>query len=223
MWNSPPTGAPMPYMLNERHFVMILCLALSLHVLALVGYSIVPKQKVQDIVVRTLNIRLGEGDDQPAEMVQAAMPAQPVNAPEIDAIVDKITGQDAAPPREEAVKQYVRETNMPRSKESRKTGKSGAKDAEIMSRYTQMISLWVKKFQVNPEGEDGTKMSTVVRIRIDRRGNIRYYALERSTGSELFDRAAIDMIRRANPVPAVPDDYPAGETFEFLIGVNFSL
>ena len=63
----------------------------------------------------------------------------------------------------------------------------------------------------------------MVRIRIDRHGNIHYYELEHSTGYEMLDKAAIDMIRRANPVPAVPSDYPQGELLEFLIPVNYQL
>ncbi len=104
-------------------------------------------------------------------------------------------------------------------------GNSTAADAELMSRYEQLISLWVQKFKLYPDEArmQGMEGETVVRVRIDRRGTIRYYTLERSTGYPALDRAAIDMIRRANPVPAVPNDYPQGDLLEFLIPVNFRL
>jgi len=104
-------------------------------------------------------------------------------------------------------------------------GNSSAKEAEMMTRYEQLVSLWIKKFQIYPDEarSNGMQGETVIRIRIDRQGNIRYYILERSTGSQVLDKAAIDMVKRANPVPAVPNDYPPGDLIEFLIPVSFIL
>ncbi len=218
----------MPYMLNERHFALTIAAALLLHLSGFVVWTFSPKPAVRELQIRMLNIRLGDGDEMMLEAPQAAV--LPVNAPQVEALVDKLTEDAMAPkPQPEAkvdnneAKQYVREVNTQRTKKS--GTKDGVRDAEIMSRYTQLISLWIQKFKVYPEDAraKGLQGATVVRIRIDRRGNINYYALERSTGIELLDHAAIDMIRRANPVPAVPNDYPAGDTFEFLIPVNFSL
>jgi TonB family protein len=120
-------------------------------------------------------------------------------------------------------KQYVRENRA--KGEGTVLGNSAAGNAEVMRRYEQMISLWIQKFKLYPEEArtQGLQGETVVRIRIDRQGNVRYYILERSTGYQLLDRAAIDMIRRANPVPAVPHDYPPGDLMEFLIPVTFNL
>lgn len=104
-------------------------------------------------------------------------------------------------------------------------GNSGSSKAQIKARYEQAISLWIQKFKLYPKEARARMLqgSTVIRIRIDRRGNIRYRALEGSTGTEELDKAALDMIRRANPVPAVPDDYPEGDMFEFLIPVKFQI
>ncbi len=104
-------------------------------------------------------------------------------------------------------------------------GNSSAKEAEMMSRYEQLISLWIEKFKKYPDEarSQGMQGETVVRIRIDRQGTIRYYILERSTGYQVLDKAAIDMVKRANPVPSVPNDYPPGDLIEFLIPVNFHL
>jgi TonB family protein len=127
----------------------------------------------------------------------------------------------AAPPR-----QFVRDKGMPLPKSKGSTaGSSTQKDAEMVSRYEQLISMWIRKFQIIPPEARTQNMQgdTVVRIRIDRQGNIRYYILEHSTGFQVLDRAAIDMIRRANPVPAVPNDYPSDELMEFLIPVSFKL
>lgn len=122
-------------------------------------------------------------------------------------------------------KQYIRPSQnvVPESKLF--SGRSAATTAEIMRRYEQVISQWIQKFKLYPDEAraQGMEGETVIRIRIDRQGNIRYHALERSTGFQLLDRAAIAMIRRANPVPAVPHDYPPGDQMEFLIPVTFHL
>lgn len=122
--------------------------------------------------------------------------------------------------------QFVRSNNTQADLSSEVTGASGRDhDSQIVSRYEQLISMWIQKFKVYPEEarKKGMQGESVVRIRIDRQGNIRYYILDHSTGKPPLDRAAIDMIRRANPVPAVPDDYPAGDLFEFLVPVSFHL
>lgn len=209
--------------LGNQHFVFTILLVFLLHVSAFVAWSFSPKQQIRELPIRLLNIRLGDGDELALETPQ---PQLPTNAPQVEAMIEKAAMDVAAPKASEnnEIRQYVREVSVPKPKKSG-GAKDGARDAEIMSRYTQLISLWIQKFKVYPEEArlQGLKGSTVVRIRIDRRGTINYYALERSTGIILLDQAAIDMIRRANPVPAVPSDYPAGESFEFLIPVNFSL
>ena len=61
----------------------------------------------------------------------------------------------------------------------------------------------------------------MVRVRVDRLGNVRYYGVEESAGNAATDAAAIDMVRRANPVPTVPADYPAGALIDFIIPISF--
>lgn len=93
----------------------------------------------------------------------------------------------------------------------------------VRERYEQQISAWIQQHKIYPSAAAGAEGKVVMRMRIDRTGYVRYYALEQSSGNAALDAAAIDMIRRANPVPAVPADYPAGDLLEFLIPVNFRL
>lgn len=124
-----------------------------------------------------------------------------------------------------APRQFIRNSHNVVPAQEIIAGDSLATHAEIMRRYEQIISQWIQKFKLYPEEARTQNMEgeTVVRIRIDRQGNIKYHALERSTGYQILDRAAIAMIRRANPVPAVPHDYPQGDRMEFLIPVTFHL
>ncbi len=91
----------------------------------------------------------------------------------------------------------------------------------IRQRYEQQISAWIAKHKVYPATAAGKVGRVVVRMRIDRQGYVRYYALEESSDVPALDKAAMDMIRRANPVPTPPRNYPAGNLIEFLIPITF--
>lgn len=102
-------------------------------------------------------------------------------------------------------------------------GTSTSSTAEMKTHYEQQISMWINKFQIYPEEarKAGMTGDALVRMRIDRQGNIGFYILENSTGYQVLDRAALDMVRRANPVPAVPNDYPQNDLMEFLVPIAF--
>jgi len=91
----------------------------------------------------------------------------------------------------------------------------------VRERYEQEISGWIQRHKLYPANAAGKEGRAIIRVRIDRTGYVRYYALEQSAGSPVLDAAAIDMIRRANPMPAVPATYPAGNLIEFLIPIVF--
>lgn len=89
------------------------------------------------------------------------------------------------------------------------------------ARYTQEISSWIERHKLYPAEASGREGRAVVRVRIDRAGNVRYYAIEQTSGMQVLDAAALDMIRRANPMPAAPVNYPEGNIIEFLIPISF--
>lgn len=241
-------------MLGNKHFTLAIAGAVTLHLLAIGVWHLVPRSTVLDIPVRALNIKLGDDEILTSEDIAAAAPDGANNSAVEDMItttmaqkarsdiavssIDKAMkdikavsaseknkkAEPEPPVPQAAAKQFVRNAPVPASN-GIKDGNSKSPSAELISRYEQLISLWVQKFKIYPdEARDaGMEGETVVRVRIDRRGTIRYYALERSTGHGELDRAAIAMIRRANPVPAVPNDYPEGDLLEFLIPVNFRL
>lgn len=92
---------------------------------------------------------------------------------------------------------------------------------QIRARYEQQISAWIAQHQLYPAEAGGVSGRVTMRVRVDRQGYVRYYAIERSSGNAALDRAAIEMIRRANPVPPAPADYPAENLIEFLIPILF--
>ena len=94
-----------------------------------------------------------------------------------------------------------------------------AKAAQL--RYTQEVSAWIGRHVYYPEAAGGKRGRVVVRIWIDRAGYVRYNEVEESSGNALFDETAREVVRRANPGPAVPADYPGTGMLAFTIPINF--
>lgn len=94
---------------------------------------------------------------------------------------------------------------------------------QIVRSYEQLLSVHMAKFQVYPPSAAEQKIEGkgVVRIRIDRVGNVRFYEVAESTGNGLLDSALKSMVKRADPMPPVPSDYPQGSVLEFLLPVAF--
>ncbi len=249
-----PVGGNPEY-LGPQHFARVIALVLLLHFAALYSWYRMPHEQVIDIPVRALNIKLGDIDmtqdttpaaSQPdsgnskdventlSKLVQDVPVKESAQADNVaDAVLPAGGKKDTAAKKDQdylsklaaSPKQFVRNSQAAQPAQKIVMGNSAASNAEIMSRYEQLISLWIQKFKLYPDEARarGQQGETVIRIRIDRRGNIGYYILERSTGFQILDKAAIDMIKRANPVPAVPHDYPQGDLMEFLIPVSFHL
>lgn len=133
--------------------------------------------------------------------------AAPTNLPPLS----QLTGEAAPKPAPTA----------PAGPAAAPTAAETAEQATLRARYEQEISSWIQKHKFYPAQGNGKEGRAIIRLRIDRGGAVRYYAIEESSGLAAFDDAALDMIRRANPVPAVPDNYPSGNLIEFLIPISF--
>lgn len=268
--------------LHEQHFFMTLLLALMLHAIGFGLYQLLPKEIIEQIPVRVLNIKIGRSAPAPAAEAEktAAAPVQkpapvvkrelpkpqpvkkvapPVPAPKIakPVVTSKVVKKTPPPvtktPQEKAFenqwgeetaethkpKQYVREDalaiqtlKLPQQAKGEKDGtgagsgigNSFSKAAEIESRYTQTLSLWLNRFKVYPREarEAGIGGTVMLRIRIDRQGTIMRYFLERPSGHAVIDQAISTMVNAANPVPAVPPYYPDTRPYlEFLVPIHF--
>jgi periplasmic protein TonB len=181
---------------------------------------------------------------QPKPQLKPA-PKPVVKAPRVVKVEEAIVKQTvaAAPAIAPTPQQYVREVGAPSQQAvaaaiANANRATGAADGAIggqgsvtsvseqtaqavRARYEQEISAWIQQHKLYPASAGGREGRVVVRMRIDRGGNVRYYAIEQSSGLSIFDDAALDMIRRANPVPAVPVNYPASNLVEFLIPISF--
>ena len=175
----------------------------------------------------------------PIKSVKKQLAKKPVKAKPLikdnPNIKREVVRQQLNSPRDKTPKRYVRSNQLTAKLGSKKPsklvknggsviGNSSSKGAEAQKRYTQTISLWIDKHKVYPAaaraaGEGG---KVILRVRINRQGRVLRFLLEKSSGSEAIDRAITQMIDAANPLPAVPSDYPDNKPYlEFLIPINF--
>jgi protein TonB len=91
-------------------------------------------------------------------------------------------------------------------------------------RYEQLLFAWMERHKQYPllAQRRGIEGEGSVRVRIDRSGRVLERTVTRSTGEKILDQAALDMVRRANPLPAVPPAY-GGDTFEFNFPIRYRL
>ncbi len=178
-----------------------------------------PKPKIKPQPVKPAKIVPVEQRQAPRENPRAAPVApapQPMVAQPAAALPDTsiLTRQAAIAPQPQ---RFIREAPS----YGAEVGSGGESPQAVRERYEQEISGWIQKHKLYPAGAGGKEGRAVIRVRIDRSGYVRYYAIEASAGTPVLDAAAVDMIRRANPMPAVPPTYPAGNLIEFLIPIVF--
>lgn len=70
-----------------------------------------------------------------------------------------------------------------------------------------------------PEGQ-GPSGTTMLRVRVDRQGAILQVSVATPSGIPEFDEAALDAVRRADPLPAAPEDVTALEP-TLLVPLSF--
>jgi protein TonB len=74
-----------------------------------------------------------------------------------------------------------------------------------------------------PEAQQRRQEGTpLVRITIDRGGHVLAARLERSSGYPLLDAEALALVRRAQPLPPLPDDMTAS-TVEVVVPLSFRM
>ena len=97
-------------------------------------------------------------------------------------------------------------------------------DAVATAKYEQLLVAWLEKHKKYPRRAKRLRIEGegLLRILIDRTGQIKDVTLEQRTGNRLLDRAALEMARRADPFPPMPAHDPR-QALEFIIPVMFTL
>jgi len=97
-------------------------------------------------------------------------------------------------------------------------------DRAATIRYEQLLAAWLEKHKKYPARAKRLRIEGegILRIVIDRTGQTRRVSLEQRTGNRLLDKAALEMVQRANPFPPMPENDTRGK-LEFIVPVAFLL
>ena len=97
-------------------------------------------------------------------------------------------------------------------------------DVAATARYESLLVAWLEKFKKYPLRAKRLRIEGEGRllIRIDRSGQTMHVSLAERTGSRLLDKAALEMVKRANPFPSMAQNDPR-LSLEFIVPVAFLL
>jgi protein TonB len=103
-------------------------------------------------------------------------------------------------------------------------GKSKVAVREVLASYEQVLLAWIERHKRYPRNALRRRIEgrPILEIRIDRNGRLLDYRLTEPSRQAELDEAAVSLVQRASPFPAVPADHTES-TFTFRFGVNFSI
>ncbi len=92
------------------------------------------------------------------------------------------------------------------------------------SAYLGKLSAWLARHKPDPARVmRGQRQGTVIIMFVlDREGRVVSKAVEKSSGIDALDKAALEMVDRANPLPPLPVSF-VGDQFALTIPVQFQL
>lgn len=95
-------------------------------------------------------------------------------------------------------------------------------DRQAIENWQRDLVVHINKKKRYPQKARDARQHGVVSVAfaMDREGRLVRAGISKSAGYEALDEAAIDMLKRADPLPAPPAAM-AGETFEFVVPVRF--
>ena len=90
--------------------------------------------------------------------------------------------------------------------------------------YYRLLSEWLERYKQYPDlaRRRGLEGTASLRVAIRRDGSVISAALQAPSRHDVLDRAALDLVRRAEPFPRMPSDL-TGERFEFVVPIHFHL
>lgn len=102
-----------------------------------------------------------------------------------------------------------------------------AQDARAEARqatYFSKLLAWLDRHKHYPRTARQNRVEGVVHLHfvMDRSGKVLNFRLEQSAGAEILDAAALDMIRRADPLPPLPREMTE-QRLELVVPVEFFL
>lgn len=101
---------------------------------------------------------------------------------------------------------------------------SGGGQQGVSTDYVSILQAWLEEHKEYPRRARSRRQEGVVYLYfvMDRGGRVLQHRIDRSSGYSLLDREVEAMIRRAEPLPAMPDDMTQAR-LELVVPVQFRL
>jgi protein TonB len=106
---------------------------------------------------------------------------------------------------------------------SAESSSGGGNPGEVVD-YMAILQSWLEKHKEYPRGARLRRMegTTLLYFVMDRDGRVLDFRIERSSGYEILDHEVEEMIRRAQPLPPMPDSMKQAR-LELVVPVQFLL
>ena len=126
------------------------------------------------------------------------------------------------PPKEEKVEQPEPQpmTPAPETRAPPKNERVAQFSEAGSNAYNALIFGHLQRFKRYPLAARGASGSVLVRFELSRSGEVISTKVTKSSGNEILDREALEILRRASPFPAFPAAKP-GTQDSFIAPVNF--
>lgn len=142
----------------------------------------------------------------------------PLVKPKVEPIIQQ---QPSIAPAKAAVRKSVKQLPVTTSPSAQNQAKASEK-----FRYMTQLSLWLNKHKKYPTiaRRRGLEGELTIRFVIDRDGRLLKHELVKPSPHQSLNNAAIKMLKRASPMPAVPSVlHENSSEFEYTIPISFSL
>jgi periplasmic protein TonB len=95
---------------------------------------------------------------------------------------------------------------------------------KVLAGYEAQLAAWLAQHKNYPLAAQRRRQEgeVLLRVRINRQGQVLSFRVQDISRHQILDEAALSMVKRAEPFPPFPDDFPGAE-FEFLLPVSFRL
>ena len=116
---------------------------------------------------------------------------------------------------------WARSPPAPETRAPPKTERVGQITQAGSNAYNALVFGHLQRFKRYPSAAHGASGTVVVRFVLNRAGAVIETAVTKSSGNDMLDRAALDILRRASPFPPFPEAKP-GPQDSYVAPVNFA-
>ena len=160
-----------------------------------------------------------------AEQVSQPEPPAPVveEKPSKQVLVEEVASKIVPVVAKKTASSSVTKSSFQKKSSGRGLKGSGTGRVSTGS-YEQLLASWINRFKRYPEAAMRRRIEgdVLLQVKIARNGEVVAHKIFRTSGNDLLDSEAENLIARANPLPAMPKEIQDRQ-FEFLAPVTFSL